>query len=137
MFSTNIILTIPIGLWLLSTFAYLHQRRRSAKQKQQFSTVNKDLDLALRCLNTTENTNGGPGFAADLEEAAIKTKLQHYITAKRSSKDTACSIPERYRHVSTLADHGLDNDAISEILRIPKGETEQLLKLFKLTGQST
>jgi hypothetical protein len=137
MFSTNIILTITIGLWLLSCFAFLHQRRRFAKQRQLFSAASKDLDRALRCLNTTENTKGDSGFAADLEEAAIKTKLQHYNTARLSNKDETGSIPERYRHVSTLANHGLDNDAISEILQIPKGEAEQLLKLFKLTGQHT
>ncbi len=121
----------------MSSFAFLHQRRRFAKQRRQFSAVSKDLDQALRCLNGTENTKGDPDFAADLEEAAIKTKLQHYTTARLANKDETDSIPERYRHVSTLANHGLDNDAISAILQIPKGEAEQLLTLFKLTGQSS
>jgi hypothetical protein len=137
MFSTDIILAIFIVLWLLSSLALLHQRRRFAKQRRQFSAVSKDLDQALRCLNGTENQPGEPGFTADLEEAAIKTKLRHYTSARLSKKDETGSIPERYRHVSTLANHGLDNDAISAILQIPKGEAEQLLKLYKLAGQPT
>jgi hypothetical protein len=136
MISTDIILAATVVLWLVSSFAFLHQRRRSAKERQQFSAVSKDLDRALRCLNTTKNTNDDPGFAADLEEASIKTKLQHYTATKLVNKDAAGSIPEKYRHVSTLANHGLDNDVISEILQIPKGEAEQLLKLFRLTGQT-
>ena len=135
MVSTGIILAIAIVFGLMITLAFLHLYRRFAKQRQRLAAVGKDLDRALRCLNGAESRRGDHGFAANLDEAAIKTKLQQYTAAKQSNKDETSGIPERYRHVSTLANHGLDKDAISAILQIPKGETEQLLKLFNLTGQ--
>ena len=135
MISTGIILDIAIVFGIMITLAFLLLYRRFAKLRQRLTAVGKELDRALRCLNGTECRQGDHGFAANLEEAAIKTKLQQYGAAKQSNKDETGGIPERYRHVSTLANHGLDKDAISAILRIPKGEAEQLLKLFNLTSQ--
>lgn len=135
MVSTDIMLAIASVFWIMSALAFLHLYRRFAKQRSVLAAVSKDLDQALRCLRGAETREGDLGFAANLEEAAIKTKLQQYTAAKQTDKHATGSIPARYRHVSTLANHGLDKDAISAILQIPRGETEQLLKLCNLTGQ--
>ena len=135
MTSVDIILAITIVLWLASILAFLYLYRRFAKQRVVLAAVTKDLDRALHCLNGSETREGALGFAANLEDAAIKAKLHQYTTARHSGKNDTGGIPERYRHISTLATHGLDIDAISTILQIPRGETEQLLKLFNLAGQ--
>jgi len=137
---TDIFLALSLIFGLTTTLAFLYLYRRFAIQRRILATTSRDLDRALRCLNGSEIREDGLGFAASLDEAAIKTKLQQYSAVKyaNSDEDTSIperSIPERYRHVSTLADHGLDEDAISAILQIPRGEAEQLLKLCNLAGQ--
>ena len=135
MAGTDIFLALSLIFGLTSTLAFLYMYRRFTKQRTVITALSKDLDRALRCLNGAETREEDLGFAASLDEAAMKTKLQQYSAVKHANRDEDSTIPERYRHVSTLADHGLDKDAISAILRISRGETEQLLKLCNLTGQ--
>jgi hypothetical protein len=135
MAATDIVLAVALVSWCMSTLALLYLYRRFTRQRRVLAAVSRDLDRALRCLNDAETPEGGLDFAASLEEAAIKTKLQDYAAAKQAHRADAGTVPERYRHVSTLVNHGLDKDAISAILQIPRGETEQLLKLSNLSGQ--
>jgi len=135
MAETDIFLALSLIFGLTTTLALLYLYRRFAMQRRILATTSKDLERALRRLNGAEIGEEDPGFAASLDEAAIKTKLQQYSAVKYANSDKDTTIPERYRHVSTLADHGLDEDAISAILRIPRGEAEQLLKLRNLAGQ--
>jgi len=135
MAGVDIFLALSLIFGLSTTIAFLYLYRRFTKQRRILDTISKDLDRALRCLHGDDTREEGLGFAASLDEAALKTKLEQYSAVNHANRDEDITIPERYRHVSTLAEHGLDEDAISAILQIPRGETEQLLKLCNLSGQ--
>ncbi len=64
-------------------------------------------------------------FAATLEQADIRHRLRQ--------GSASGPVPERYRFASTLAQRGLSAGEIAQILKIPTGETEQLLKLARMT----
>jgi len=132
----DIFLALSLIFGLTSTLAFLYLYTLFTKQRSHLLALSKDLDRALRCLNGPATKEEDVfGFAASLDEETMKTKLQQYSAVKHANRDEVSTVPERYRHVSTLANHGLDKDAISAILQIPIGETEQLLKLCNITGQ--
>jgi hypothetical protein len=135
MAATDIFLAIALVCWCLSNLALLYLYRRFTKQRGVLAAVSRDLDRALCCLNGAALPEGGLDFAASLEEAAIKTKLQDYTAARHANRAEPGTVPEKYRHVSILVNHGLDKEAISAILQIPRDETEQLLTLSHLTEQ--
>ena len=97
------------------------------------AAVSKDLDLALRCLDNPNPPEITSGFETDLDAAERKSKIDLHPVAALHNSPKKDAIPGRYRHVTTLANHGLDSDEISAILHISPSEVDQLIKLSQLT----
>ncbi len=105
--------------------------RRYYRQKQILKTLNKDLDNALRCLSNPQKFPDEHAFHADLEQAQMENRLHQNENFHNLEGKINGDAPDKYRHVVTLANHGLTSDAIGDILNLSPIETEQLLQLFK------
>ena len=75
------------------------------------------------------NQGGWPGTAVpaggEAPHADLRLRLQR-------GQQGSSSIVERYRLVGNMVQRGLSAEDISAILQLPKGETEQLLKLAQV-----
>jgi DNA-directed RNA polymerase specialized sigma24 family protein len=128
------ILTITLIICVLSTTGLVCLRRRLCHHKQRLAAVSRDLDMALRCFSGNNAEKTQQSFESDLREADLLTRLRSPATTQPGRNEETETVPERYRHVSILASHGLDIQEISDILQISLAEAEQIIKLIRLTG---
>jgi hypothetical protein len=131
----NIIILIFALAFAASGMAYLYIKKQFSDQQRQLAAMSKDLDMALRCLDKPNLSEITSGFATDLDEAERKSKIDLHSVAGHCNTPKKDTIPERYRHVTTLVDHGLDNGEISTILQISSHEVDQLIRLSQLTHE--
>jgi hypothetical protein len=134
MLLTYSILTITFIICVLSTTGLVCLRRRLCHHKQRLAAISRDLDMALRCFSGNAAEKTKQSFESDFEEADLLTRLRSSATTQPGRNKETGTVPERYRHVSILASHGLDIQEISNILQISPTEAEQIIKLTRLTG---
>ncbi len=61
-----------------------------------------------------------------LDEKKMRKRLQ------RGAHGNSGEAPERYRHVATLADRGLEPEEIAQMLQVSTAEAQQLVKLSEV-----
>lgn len=124
---------ISIGAGCVASIAYLRLGQRYNRQKKQLAMLNSDLDKALRCLNGIEEQGKIRNFQTSLADEQVTVRLRQGCLTNYSGVPESARAPEKYRHVSTLADHGLTAHEIAEVINISAVEAEQLIKLLKFT----
>lgn len=128
-------LIVMAALCCLAGVVHFQLRRRFLRQKQLIAGLNNELNIALRCLSEAGNMEHQANFTASLEGAQIQARLaQAGATSRGNGAGPPPPLPEKYRHVTMLADRGINSDEIAAILKISPHETEQMIKLFQFAN---
>lgn len=128
----NLQLVIMAAICCGAGVVHFQLRRRFVRQKLLVAELNNELNIALRCLSQAGDAVHQQNFATSLEGAQVQERLaQAGTTNCRNDVASPSHLPEKYRHVTTLASRGINSDEIAAILKISPHETEQMIKLFK------
>jgi len=95
--------------------------RKLARQRRLQAILNLERDAALRCLRDMAAAEHSRNFSTALDEAQLKTRL--------NMSGAAANTAAKYRHAVSLANYGLNAEAIAAVLEISPREAEQVLSL--------
>lgn len=89
------------------------------------------LALRLRRLGRQLHTQAGAATASQAASPDTFSPLlrQAELQARLHQDRPARQMPEKYRHLRILAEHGVPSETIAQMLKLPPGEVTQLLAL--------
>ncbi len=92
--------------------------------------------LQKKIIQLEDETCKKDTFETSLDQAEVTTKLQ---TSRISTLNGKCTTepPERYRYIRSLIESGMDSEEIASVLSISKQEAGQLVRLSRLSSQTT
>ena len=97
---------------------------RTAKQQKRLAELSEGLKAAMQRLDDIELKRNDQSFAADMNRAQIKARLENAGTFGNPH--------EKYRYIASMVAQGMKAHEIAEVLNIPPREAEQLVNLSKV-----
>ncbi|EAT15826.1 hypothetical protein [Desulfuromonas acetoxidans] len=122
-FVSFMMLVFGLAVWRLQRRVHDETRRREEADRQLLN--------ALQRLTRLEDQieQGGSGkernFERSLDHAELKNRLQ-------TPPATSGNPPNKYRHVAALAEQGMDEKQIADVLHISIAEASQLISLSRI-----
>jgi cell division protein FtsL len=130
-------LTIGIltSLLLATAAGLLWQHYRYRRLRNHYRSVLAEQEkLVAETTRLTGRSATGATFSADLDQAALTTRLQ-YPRLKDYGSIAERTAPERYRYAHRLSTNGMEAEQIASLLTISEHEARQLVHLSRLSAR--
>ena len=107
--------------------------KRLQRVQERLDESERQLNHALQRINRLEDHQMRPHVPQEMPRASIP---QEDLVSRLQSAPRSGDAPNRYRHVASLAQQGMDAEQIAEILHISTAEASQLMSLSRLASTS-
>ncbi|MCD6526706.1 MAG: hypothetical protein J7K75_06935 [Desulfuromonas sp.] len=126
---TQLPLLLVSVMMLLFAVSLLRQQRRIRFEIQRREEADRQLLNALQRITKLEDSldpssSQSSTFERSLDHAELKSRLQTPVTSGNA--------PDKYRHVASLAQQGMSDQQIAEVLNISVPEATQLVSLSRI-----
>lgn len=133
---SNLLIIIPSVISVLALIKTILLIKENRLLAGQLTETSMSLQMNLKKFNDYRNRyDDVKNFQHSLTEAEITTTLQKPRTENETiaqQNSFPKSIPEKYSIVHSLAEKGMDENEISNILSLSTDEVEQIITLRKL-----
>ncbi len=136
---TNVLLLVPSILCLLAiakTIMLIKDNKLLSEQLTEATIILQKKDRL--CQKLKQNQQKNSAFQKTLNNAELTTqlqspRLQNETLPQQGLKQNRA--PEKYRFIHSLAEKGMDVTEIASTLSISSRETEQIIRLRRLTQE--
>ena len=128
-------LTIGIltSLLLATAAGLLWQHYRYRRLRHHYQRIRAEQEkLVAETARLTGRSTTAAAFSADLDQAALTTRLQ-YPRLRDYGSIAERTAPERYRYAHRLSRNGMEAEQIASLLTISEQEAQQLVHLSRLS----
>ena len=113
-------LVFAVAVWRMQRRINEDIRRREEGDRQLLNALQRITRLEDQLANSPATAT----FERTLDHADLKNRLQAPVTSGNA--------PNKYRHVSALAEQGMTEQQIAEVLNISVAEASQLISLSRI-----
>ncbi|MFN2257966.1 MAG: hypothetical protein ABR516_05760 [Desulfuromonadaceae bacterium] len=110
------------------------QNKRLLRSQERLDESERQLNHALQRINRLEDHQMRSHVPQ--QEMPRASMPQEDLVSRLQSAPRSGDAPNRYRHVASLAQQGMDAEQIAEILHISVAEASQLMSLSRLASTS-
>ena len=121
-FVSFMMLVFGLAVWRLQQRVHDETRRREEADRQLLNALQRLTRLEDQIDSGSSNNRD---FERSLDHAELKNRLQ-------TPPVTSGNPPNKYRHVAALAEQGMDEKQIAEVLHISVAEASQLISLSRI-----
>ena len=122
LFVSFMMLVFALAVWRLQRRVGDETRRREEADRQLLNALQRLTRLEDQIENAAPQKGG---FERSLDHAELKNRLQ-------APPVSSGNPPNKYRHVAALAEQGMDEKQIAEVLHISVAEASQLISLSRI-----